>query len=231
MKDLHATTSEKLLDEIRSLRVVNDSLRHQISAIENSAKNHSIVDDVSFLRSKSEEFYDSRPLDAVSSDSSQISELPSFNRTVSVSASELVSVPPLEKLITYPQNEIMITAKDVDVRKMKHLSELLQESESTNVRLGEQIKVLKHELRRMESNVEREKHADNMEYLKNVLMKFLTHKVATSEQEKLIEVMTTILKLTVEERQQLMKAASVSYIPENVRAWGTYFNPWKGKDG
>lgn len=114
---------------------------------------------------------------------------------------------------------------------MKHLSELLHESESNNVRLNEQIRLLKHELRRVESNVEREKHANSMEYLKNVLMKFLTHQVGGSEQEKLVEVMTTILKLTVEERQQLMKATSLSYIPENVRAWGTYFNPWKAKDG
>ena len=45
------------------------------------------------------------------------------------------------------------------------------------------------------------------------------------------EVMTTILKLTTEERQQLMKAASASYIPEHIKSWGTYLNPWKAKDG
>ena len=127
-------------------------------------------------------------------------------------------------------DRVTTTAKDVDTRRINHLSELLHESENTNVQLHEQIRVLKHELRRIEHNVEREKHQDSMEYLKNVLIKFLTHSVAGHEQDKLIEVLTTILKLTVDERQQLMKATQPSHIPDHLRSWGTYLNPWKAKE-
>ncbi|XP_055348130.1 GRIP and coiled-coil domain-containing protein 2-like [Paramacrobiotus metropolitanus] len=225
LKDLHASTNHKLLEEMRALRQENESLRHNQRPATPVEKPDS-TNDPPLRRSESLELNDVFDTGAPDAESSGSSELPSFHRTISVSASEIVAVPPLEKLIAIPPS----SADQNDHKRMKHLSELLHESENTNVRLSEQIKVLKHELRRTESNTEREKHAGSMEYLKNVLMKFLTHRVAQAEQEKLIEVMTTILKLTVEERQQLAKAGAASYIPENVRAWGAYLNPWKGKE-
>jgi GRIP domain/Rab binding domain len=215
--------------------VQNEELRREASSVDKTAETS--LDEVHLIRRKSEEYPPVRSR-SNSSHSSPISELPSsiFNRTISVSASEnalLQHQQPLEKLISFPLQNTMATtsAKDIDQRRMAHLSELLHESESTNVRLNDQIRLLKTELRRLEANFERDKHANSMEYLKNVLMQFLTHRVAASEQEKLIEVMTTILKLTVEERQQLMKSASASYIPDNIKSWGTYLNPWKAKDG
>jgi len=39
------------------------------------------------------------------------------------------------------------------------------------MRLTEQAKILKEEIRRLERNVIREKETQNMEYLKNILMK------------------------------------------------------------
>ena len=49
--------------------------------------------------------------------------------------------------------------------------QLLNESEATVMRLTEQAKVLKEEIRRQERNQERETAVSNMEYLKNIVFK------------------------------------------------------------
>lgn len=41
------------------------------------------------------------------------------------------------------------------------------------MRLSEQVRVLKDEVRRLENNKEREQHAENLEYLKNVFIKVM----------------------------------------------------------
>ena len=75
-----------------------------------------------------------------------------------------------------------------------------------NQHLREQVKFLKDEVRRLESKSARLQHADNMEYLKNVLIQFLTQQnLQNSEREKLVEVLTTMLKLTKDERQKLLQ--------------------------
>ena len=51
------------------------------------------------------------------------------------------------------------------------LFQLLNESEATVMRLTEQAKVLKEEIRRQERNQERETAVSNMEYLKNIVFK------------------------------------------------------------
>ena len=49
--------------------------------------------------------------------------------------------------------------------------QLLNDSEATIMRLTEQAKILKEEIRRMERNQKREEETSNMEYLKNILLK------------------------------------------------------------
>lgn len=51
------------------------------------------------------------------------------------------------------------------------LLQLSSENEATVMRLEEQAKILKKEIRRLERNQQREKEAANMEYLKNILLK------------------------------------------------------------
>ena len=46
------------------------------------------------------------------------------------------------------------------------------------MRLTEQAKILKEEIRRLERNQQREKEAANMEYLKNILLKVSSHYIA-----------------------------------------------------
>ena len=52
--------------------------------------------------------------------------------------------------------------------------QLMNESEATVLRLTEQAKVLKEEIRRQERNQERETAVSNMEYLKNIVFKVCT---------------------------------------------------------
>ena len=49
--------------------------------------------------------------------------------------------------------------------------QLLNESEESVSRMSEQIKVLKEEIRRLYRNQQRENELQNLEYLKNILMK------------------------------------------------------------
>ena len=56
------------------------------------------------------------------------------------------------------------------MKTIRGLNDLLRESEESTVRLGEQAKVLKEEIRRLERNREREEGVSNMEYLKNVVL-------------------------------------------------------------
>ena len=47
----------------------------------------------------------------------------------------------------------------------------MNDNEATVMRLTEQAKILKEEIRRLERNVERENETKNLEYLKNILLK------------------------------------------------------------
>ncbi|XP_019625079.1 PREDICTED: GRIP and coiled-coil domain-containing protein 2-like [Branchiostoma belcheri] len=96
-------------------------------------------------------------------------------------------------------------------KKIEHMSELLHESEATIMRLNEQTKVLKNEIRRLERNQERERAVSNLEYLKNVLLKFLTLS-SGDEKLQLIPVLTTMLTLSPEEKQALTTMAQENFV-------------------
>ena len=52
--------------------------------------------------------------------------------------------------------------------QLDHNRELLCEAEQMNVRLEEQVKILKEEIRRLERNQERAEHINKTEYFKNI---------------------------------------------------------------
>jgi chromosome segregation ATPase len=107
-------------------------------------------------------------------------------------------------------------------RQVSHLAALLSESEAQNSRLEKLTEVLKEEIRTYQRSEERHKHIENLEYVKNVILKFLTL-TGAQERARLIPVLQTILKLKKEE---------VAKIEELVRAdegaqsagegWGSY---------
>ena len=87
-------------------------------------------------------------------------------------------------------------------KQLGHMAALLAESESHNTRLEKLTEVLKEEIRTYQRSEERHKHIENLEYVKNVIMKFLTLSGA-QEKARLLPVLQTILKLKKEEVQQI----------------------------
>lgn len=56
-------------------------------------------------------------------------------------------------------------------RRVAHISSLLSEAELENSRLGELAAVLKEEIRSYQRSEERSKHIENLEYVKNIIVK------------------------------------------------------------
>lgn len=93
--------------------------------------------------------------------------------------------------------------------RLNNTTELLNESELNNVRLSEQVTLLKDEIRRLERNIERTESISNFEYLKNIILKFFILKTSV-ERLQLIPVLVTMLKLSPEEQEQLTHVAQQS---------------------
>ncbi|CAI4229342.1 unnamed protein product [Auanema sp. JU1783] len=109
----------------------------------------------------------------------------------------------------------------------QHTRELLSESETANGRLIEQSRFLKEEIRRLERNDERKEHLENMEYLKNVIIKFLTPERVASEKCQLIPILNTMLRLSHDEVEVLKRAADNDSQTAPGTSWGSYMK-WGG---
>ncbi|KAK1789102.1 hypothetical protein P4O66_015049 [Electrophorus voltai] len=114
-------------------------------------------------------------------------------------------------------------------RSLEHMNSLLHESEATNAVLMEQISVLKSELRRLERNQEREKSVANLEYLKNVVLRFMLLP-AGSEKQALLPVIHTLLQLSPDEKSKL---AAIAQGEEEAAhsgrsGWTSYLHSWSG---
>ncbi|CAD5119400.1 DgyrCDS8016 [Dimorphilus gyrociliatus] len=143
--------------------------------------------------------------------------------------SPIDSRPPSE-IFEYEDEGILKTKLTTSQKKVEHLSELLNESEATSARLSEQTRFLKEEIRRLERNQERENSVSNMEYLKNIIFKFVTIKNG-DERQQLVPVLHTMLKLSVDEKNLLNKVASGSETESKAAAdtaWSGYFHRWTG---
>ena len=66
---------------------------------------------------------------------------------------------------------------------------------------------------RLERNHEREKESANLEYLKNVILQFL--KCRPNEREHLVPVLSTMLKLSQEEKDLVIQQARGEFNDEN----------------
>ncbi|XP_067889902.1 GRIP and coiled-coil domain-containing protein 2 [Heterodontus francisci] len=163
-----------------------------------------------------------------------------MTETESVSSTN-TQVASLEQLLTSPETMLdvpqwqpeptkeEITQKlNTATKSIDHLNGLLRETEATNAILMEQITLLKNEVRRLERNQEREKSIANLEYLKNVMLKFIFLN-AGSEKQSLLPVIVTMLQLSPEERSKL--AAIAQGEEENTSrssGWTSYFQSWSG---
>lgn len=81
---------------------------------------------------------------------------------------------PLERLLgTDADQEVAFIKKQLSEEELKviHLTALLADTEQDLAKHVQMNKLLKEEIRRQQRSVEREKHAENLEYLKNVVFK------------------------------------------------------------
>lgn len=63
---------------------------------------------------------------------------------------------------------------EVCERRVKHLTVLLADAERDIAKLTQLNQVLKEDIRRHQRSIEREKHGNNFEYLKNIVLKVET---------------------------------------------------------
>ncbi|OQR72936.1 hypothetical protein BIW11_10062, partial [Tropilaelaps mercedesae] len=137
---------------------------------------------------------------------SESTEAVSAPRTLPFDVIPTSGFQPLDKLLEHQEVPSFETFESVTSRleealkRIDHFTELLNESEVNNLRLSEQVRVLKEEVRRLERNKERDEQFGNLEYLKNVVLKYLTMR---SERERLVPVLVTMLKLSPDEKRAL----------------------------
>ncbi|CAM1332298.1 GCC2 (predicted) [Pycnogonum litorale] len=175
-----------------------------------STKEEDLVADISLQERQEGE--GSENTDTVTSTPHKPSSLPLVHSSGFVPFDQLLQMPVVP---ASPTNSTMSSLHDAETlagklngyrKKLEHLTEVLNESEATNVRLSEQTIVLKEEIRRLERNEQRRQHSDNLEYLKNIIVKFLTLPVG-DERARLIPVFTTMLRLSPEEKSSLAEVA------------------------
>ncbi|XP_065179104.1 GRIP and coiled-coil domain-containing protein 2-like isoform X2 [Sycon ciliatum] len=122
-----------------------------------------------------------------------------------------------EKLLNSPlalaDDQVSTAGSDASSRgaaslkhQVQHVTDLLNESEANSQLLTQQVAILKEEIRRLERNEARREEVANFEYLKNVVIKFLSSD--GKGQKDLIPVLDTLLKLSPQEKLFIEKASS-----------------------
>ncbi|XP_042209950.1 GRIP and coiled-coil domain-containing protein 2-like isoform X2 [Homarus americanus] len=113
--------------------------------------------------------------------------------------------------------------------RIQQLTTLLHESEAENAKLIQLSDALKEEIRRSVRNEDREKHMENMEYMKNVILKFLVLKNG-EERKHLVPVLKTVLQLSPTETSQLEHLAVGEEGEGGGQAgWGSYLHLWSSR--
>ena len=92
-------------------------------------------------------------------------------------------------------------------RRVSHMAILLSEAEAENAQLSELANVLKEEIRCNQRSEERMKHIENLEYVKNVIFKFVTMP-GSDEKSQLIPILSTVLKLSPAEVDSIKKSVA-----------------------
>ncbi|CAG9858739.1 unnamed protein product [Phyllotreta striolata] len=134
---------------------------------------------------------------------------------------------PLERLLgSNSEEEIERIKKKLQdsESKVAHLTSLLSDIEQDLVKHVQMNKLLKEEIRRQQRSEEREKHAENLEYMKNVVFKFITLN-SCDERSRLVPVLNTILKLSPEETK-LLNSVAAGGAQGNARGWSSYLPTW-----
>ncbi|XP_025079782.1 LOW QUALITY PROTEIN: GRIP and coiled-coil domain-containing protein 2-like [Pomacea canaliculata] len=157
------------------------------------------------------------------------------NKLPSVSFEKLLATPldelPTGRRPSVVDEETLKNDLTAAQKKIEHLTELLNDSEESVSRMTEQAKILKDEIRRLNRNQQRDEELQNLEYLKNIIMKFLTRSVG-EERMVLVPVLHMMLKLSPEEKEVLEAVAtgedSKHQKNQQGSGWGSYLHRWSG---
>ena len=96
-------------------------------------------------------------------------------------------------------------------KQMDDLRKAYLNSENTSSLLTEQVSALKEELRRFKRGTERMDLIENLEYLKNIVLKFLSLDSSQIEQrQRLVPVLSTVLRLSPDEIAKLDSIATAN---------------------
>ncbi|CAD5228973.1 unnamed protein product [Bursaphelenchus okinawaensis] len=135
-------------------------------------------------------------------------------------------------LDAYSVDDSFLMEPELAMKQMENMKELLKDTEETNAKLEDQVRLLKEEIRRSERDKEREKHvSSNSEYLKNVVLKFLAPEKVNDGRSQLLPVLCTLLSLTPQEKQKIeeyLKSQNVSNTTPPPSEWSGYFGPLSG---
>ncbi|CAF4632355.1 unnamed protein product [Rotaria magnacalcarata] len=241
------------IDLLRQTNIDNEKLTSNTESSQIGINNHSNRDDTlacsTCERQQGEEFDSAsvehqlshipmKTLDNASIDTSSTVE----NNTTTLSSTNDKSLDISFEKIEFERQRL---EEELHTTKIHLLdtAELLNESELNNARLDQQVTLLKDEIRRIERNMDRAESISSLEYLKNIIVKFLVLK-STDERLQLIPVLVTMLKLSPDEQAQLVRVANLSTtFDENLRSnesqtaqmtnndinspsWGSYLNIW-----
>ncbi|XP_046743878.1 GRIP and coiled-coil domain-containing protein 2-like [Diprion similis] len=149
--------------------------------------------------------------ESVDSSSSVVVNTEKHRKQPLMSLDELLNSPDDYHTTVMPPLSLTVDRQTYEVceRRVKHLTVLLADAERDIAKLTQLNQLLKEDIRTQQRSIEREKHGNNFEYLKNIVFKFITLKNG-DERSHLIPVLNTILKLSPEETQKLNAVAGVS---------------------
>lgn len=148
---------------------------------------------------------------------------------------------PLDKLLFSPESEDKAPTMEISKteyealldrftsaeKRVSHLNSLLSEAETESQRMSQLAEVLKEEIRTYQRSEERSKHIENLEYVKNVIIKFLTLP-GSSEKTSLVPVLSTILRLSPSEVQTVQRSIEAAEASNTVAqnadeaGWSSY---------
>lgn len=115
-------------------------------------------------------------------------------------------------LVHYAQQQARREAESTAIRRQKNeLEAALRDSELRGDKLMDQANVLKEEIRKLERDRSRE--SANMEYLKNIVLRFMLS-TSYSVKQQMITAIATILQFSPRELNQVRKVQSGTW-------WGT----------
>jgi len=212
------TTTTTTTGSVRKSMPVTSTPMH--SRQSSSAHHYDVTHDDVIMMKREDGEGEENPQDHLSVMSfEQILEGPRINAVKLLSDTESISS---EMAMKQLEGKLVVQS-----RRLQHLSEVARENESNSARLTDQNRVLKDEIRRLERNEVRKESLSNMEYLKNVIIKFIMLPPC-DERTHLLPVLDTMLQLTQEEKNKLIVVAQGESIAETQKSWGGYFQRWSG---